>query len=126
MTNSLADLVEELLTAIHSRVYRNKSVTNPDTPYIVYTIRQSTDTVPSKDYLVAINVYGKNDGTESVRVIEDLADTIDVAFNDKIVDNTQLSVHFKEEMPRQFENDPSLSGVQLINLQYTGRTYRKE
>lgn len=126
MTNELADLVKSTLTAIHPRVYRNRSVSKPDTPYLVYTVVGSADTIPSKDYTVTINVYEKNDGTTSIRAAEDLADLIDETLNNVVLESATLSVHFTEELPRQFEDDPSLSGVQLIRLQYTGRTYRKE
>lgn len=126
MTNELADLVYATLTAIHPRVYRNRSLSKPDTPYVVFNAEGSTDTIPSKDYTVIINVYEKNDGSKTIREATDLADLIDETLNNIVLESDTVSVHLTEAVPRQFEDDPSLSGVQLIRLQYTGRTYRKE
>ena len=122
MTNEIADLVKEFLDTKHSRVYRNKSIKSPTFPYIVYRIERAVDSYPTSDYSLVINVIDKNDGTVSVRTIEDLADEINNELNTYVFTSTNYNLHFTMDN-RQFDDDDSLAGVQLVNLQYTIRVY---
>lgn len=122
MTNEIADLVKEFLDTKHSRVYRNKSIKSPAFPYIVYRVERAVDSYPTNDYSLVINVIDKNDGTVSVRTIEDLADEINNELNTYVLTSTNYNLHFTMDN-RQFDDDDSLAGVQLVNLQYTIRVY---
>lgn len=122
MTNEIADQVKEYLDTKHDRVYRNRSVKTPVFPYIVYRMESASDTYPTNDYRLIINVIDNNDGTTSVRSIEDLADGIDADLNAKVLSSTHYNLHFTRDM-RQYDDDANLSGVQLIQLQYTIRVY---
>lgn len=122
MTNEIADLVKEFLDTKHSRVYRNKSIKSPTFPYIVYRVERAVDSYPTSDYSLVINVIDKNDGTVSVRTIEDLADEINNELNTYVFTSTNYNLHFTMDN-RQFDDDDSLAGVQLVNLQYTIRVY---
>lgn len=122
MTNEIADQVKTYLDTKHSRVYRNRSVKTPVFPYVVYRLESATDTYPTNDYRLIINIIENNDGTTSVRDIESLADSIDADLNTKVLKSTNYNLHFTRDM-RQFDDDANLSGVQLIQLQYTVRVY---
>lgn len=121
MTNELADLVYSELKEIHIRVYRNDAPKSPTFPYIVFRLSSGMDSFPTNDYSVDVKIFDKNDGTVSVRTIETIGDTIDLALNNQVL-GTTLKAHFKRDI-RQFENDSTLSGVQFVNLQYTVRLY---
>lgn len=122
MTNEIADRVKTYLDTKHSRVYRNKSVKSPTFPYVVFKVQRAIDSYPTNDYSLVINVIEKNDGTVSVRTIEDLADAIDKDLNTLVLNSTNYNLHFTRDN-RQFDDDESLAGVQLINMQYTIRVY---
>ena len=121
MTNELADIINTKLLTYHSRVYRNNAKKAPTFPYVVFTVRNATDTYPTTDYFVDVKIYDKNDGTASVRTIETLADTIDTGLNHQIISSTYRV--FMTRDVRQFDDDESLAGVMYINLQYTARPY---
>ena len=120
--NAVADVVLTYLSTKHSRVYRNKAPLSPVFPYVVYRIESVTNSYPSEDLYVNIDVYEK--AGVSVRVIEDLADTIDAGINRGIVSNSTINAHFEREA-RQFVPTQELIDVQMINLRYAVRTYFK-
>lgn len=120
--NALADVILTYLSTKHARVYRNRAPQNPVSPYVVFVLQSASDTYPSNDYRLIINIY--DDVTTSVRAIETLADTIDAGLNLSVTSNSSLNAHFVKEI-RQWSNDSELSGSQLVNLQYVVRTYKK-
>lgn len=120
--NAVADVVLTYLLTKHSRVYRNKASLNPEFPYVVYRIESVTNSYPSEDLYVNIDVYEK--AGISVRAIEDLADLIDAGINRGIVSNSTVNAHFEREA-RQFVPTQELIDVQMINLRYAVRTYFK-
>lgn len=122
MTNEIADRVKTYLDTKHSRVYRNKSIKSPTFPYVVYIVQRAIDSYPTNDYSLVVNIIEKNDGTVSVRAIEDLADAIDASLNTLVLTSTNYNLHFTRDN-RQFDDDESLAGVMLINMQYTIRVY---
>lgn len=122
MTNEVADIIKIPLSALHARVYRNRPITSPTFPYVVYTIKGDNDSYPSTDCIVDIKVFEKNDGSVSVRTMETLADNINTALNHNTLSSALYSVTLEKTL-RQFEDDTSLSGVQFVNLQYSARVY---
>ena len=120
--NAVADVVLTYLSTKHSRVYRNKALSNPVFPYVVYRIESVTNSYPSEDLYVNIDVYEK--AGISVRAIEDLADLIDAGINRGIVSNSTVNAHFEREA-RQFVPAQELIDTQMINLRYAVRTYFK-
>ena len=118
-TNLLADKVLAFLNTKHSRVYRNKPPQSPVFPYVVFYIREITDTYPSNDYLVLVDIF-ENPNT-SVRAIEDLADSIDT-LNDSVIKDTGINAHFTRTN-RQFVYNTDLIEAQMISISYTARTY---
>lgn len=118
-TNLLADKVLAFLNTKHSRVYRNKPPQSPTFPYIVFNIRAVTDSYPSNDYMVTIDIFEATNA--SVRVIETLADNIDT-LNDSIIKDTGINAHFTRTN-RQFVSSTDLIEAQMISIEYTARTY---
>lgn len=105
-------------------MYRNYAVDTPTFPYIVYRVRSSSDTYPTNDYMVDVMIFEKNDKTVSIRTAETLGDNIDTTLNNRVIPMTSYYAHFLRDI-RQYENDPSLAGAQLIHLQYAVRLYTK-
>jgi hypothetical protein len=120
--NNLADALLSFLMTKHARVYRNDVPQNVVYPYIVFILGTASDTHPSDD--VSVNIYIYESKGTSVRAIETLADLIDAGLNLYTIDSVSINARFVKDL-RQFVNDPELSGVKFINLQYTCRLYLK-
>jgi hypothetical protein len=120
--NAVADQVQEILEIKHSRAYRNKAPKKVIFPYVVYRIESVMNTIPSEDLYLNIDIY--EDINNSVRDMEDLADSIDNDLNQKIINTDLLNLYFDREA-RQYINDEELIGTHLINLRYVMRAYFK-
>lgn len=121
-TNAVADAVLEILEQKHSRVYRNAPPKTPIKPYIIYKTDSSTDTSPSDDIYIYIDIY---DASENLsRDIEDLADTIENTLNGMIVNTEVVNIQFEKEQ-RQYIGPEELVSVQMINMRYILRVYFK-
>lgn len=121
-TNAVADELAAYLETKHTRVYRNKATQSPTLPYIVYRIDTISNTIPSEDFLMIVDVY--EDASKSVREIEDIADAIDAGINHKVIDTENLNMHFERDI-RQYVSDEELVSLHMIQLQYTTRIYFK-
>ena len=130
-TNAVADEISTYLETKHSRVYQNKApitiaVNNVKIPtpfpYVVFRIDSATNTIPSEDYYLNIDIY--EDTTKSVRVMEDLADLIDNGLNHTVTNTSVLNLHFEREQ-RQYVPPEELVSTHLINLRYVVRAYFK-
>ncbi len=120
--NSVADEILNNLSPLHERVYRNKAPNSAVFPYIVFRIESVINTMPSEDIYLYVDVYEKNDA--SIRNIENLADTVDNYFNQKVINTSTLNLYFDREQ-RQFVSSEDLIKSQMINLRYVVRTYFK-
>lgn len=120
--NALADEVLTYLQTKHARVYRNKPPQTPTFPYVIFRVDPIVNSYPSEDLYISIDIYEQSNA--SVRVIEDLADSIDAGLNHKIISTSILNAHFEREM-RQFVPTQELVGAQMINIRYATRTYFK-
>jgi hypothetical protein len=118
-TNLLADKILAFLNTKHSRVYRNKPPKSPTFPYVVFNIIMISDTYPSNDYLINIDIFENT--TTSIRAIETLADSIDT-LNDLVIKDTGINAHFTRTN-RQFVSSSDLIEAQMISIEYTARTY---
>ena len=118
-TNLLADKVLAFLKTKHTRVYRNKPPQSPVFPYVVFNMRAVTDSYPSNDYMITIDIF--EDPNTSVRDIETLADSIDT-LNDSIIKDTGINAHFTRTN-REFVSSTDLIEAQMISIRYTARTY---
>ena len=121
-TNAVADEVYDYLITKHARVYRNKSPQSPVFPYVVYSVESVIDSYPSEDLYVNVDIY--ENANESVRTIEDLADTIDNGLNLTVINTEELNLYFNREQ-RQYVPSQELVSTQLINLRYVVRVYFK-
>ena len=121
-TNMIADALLAFLETKHSRVYRNKAPRSPIFPYVVFRLESVIDSTPSEDFYVYVDIY--EDTTKSVRFMEDLADTIDNALNDTVMNADGFNAHFMRE-GRQFIDGNELVSSQVINLRYNTRIYFK-
>jgi hypothetical protein len=121
-TNAVADELATYLETKHARVYRNKAKQSPELPYIVYRIDTVSNTVPSEDYLIIVDVY--EDASKSVREIEGIADAIDAGINHKVIDTEKLNMHFERDI-RQYVSSEELISLHMVQLQYTARIYFK-
>ena len=119
-TNMIADALLAFLETKHSRVYRNKATRSPIFPYVVFRLESVIDSTPSEDFYVYVDIY--EDTTKSVRFMEDLADTIDNALNDKVMNADGFNAHFMRE-GRQFIDGNELVSSQVINMRYNTRIY---
>ena len=121
-SNMIADAVYDFLSAKHPRVYRNSSVANPVFPYVVYRVESVVDSIPSEDFYIHVDIH--EDTNKSVRVMEDLADTIDNSLNDLVMNADGFNAHFTRES-RQFVDGNELISEQVIFLRYNTRIYFK-
>lgn len=119
-TNAVADEILTYLETKHQRVYRNKAIQSPDYPYVVFRIDSITDSYPSEDLYLNIDIY--EDVNESVRAMEDLADTIDNGLNHTVINTEILNIHFEREQ-RQYVPAEELVSTHLVNLRYVVRAY---
>jgi hypothetical protein len=120
--NAIADETYTYLKTKYSRVYRNNATPSPTFPYVVFRVESVTNSYPSEDLYINIDVYEK--AGISVRVIEDLADTIDTGLNRKIITTNKVNAHFEREA-RQYVPTQDLVDAHMINLRYAVRTYFK-
>lgn len=120
--NALADAVKTYLDTKHARVYRNRAPLSPVMPYVVYHVESVTDTYPSDDLYVNVDVFDKP--LVSVRAMETLADSIDNGLNHTVISTVGLNAHFEREQ-RQYVPVQDLVEAQMINLRYVVRTYFK-
>jgi len=120
--NAVADSILTYLSTKHDRVYRNKAPQTPTFPYVVYRVDSVTNTYPSDDLYLNIDIYDVDNA--SVRAIETLADTIDTGLNRTIISTTDFNAQIEREA-RQFIPSQELIGVQMVNIRYTVRTYFK-
>lgn len=121
-TNAVADEVLTYLETKHQRVYRNKAIQSPVFPYVVFRIDSATNTVPSEDYYLNIDIY--EDTNKSVRVMENLADLINNGLNHTVINTEIVNLHFEREQ-RQYVPAEELVSTHLINLRYVVRAYFK-
>lgn len=122
-TNQVADVVYNYLLTKHARVYRNKAPQTPLFPYVIYDVSNISDTVPSYDYQVYIDVYDKPD--VSARAITTLADSIQNDLLDTVITDSVLNCHFRTLDVRQYIPNTELISSQMINMQFTARVYFK-
>src|SRR5690554_1902643 len=94
-TNMIADAIYDFLITKHERVYRNSSPSSPTFPYVVYRIESVTDSTPSEDFYIYVDIY--EDTNKSVRAMEDLADSIDNELNDLVMNTDGFNVYFMRE-----------------------------
>jgi hypothetical protein len=121
-TNAVADSIYNYLISRHPRVYRNKAPQSPAPPYVVYRVESVVNSYPSEDLYLNIDIY--EDVNKSVRVMEDLADSIDNGLNHTVVNTDTLNMQFEREQ-RQYINPEELVSSHLINLRYVVRAYFK-
>ena len=120
--NAVADEVLKYLDTKHSRVYRNKSIQSPAFPYVVFSIESVTNTMPSEDLYLNVDIF--DDAKQSVRVMEDLGDLIDNGLNNIVISTDLLNLHFVREQ-RQYVSGQELVTTQLVNIRYVIRAYFK-
>lgn len=136
-TNEVADEILLYLNLKHPRVYRNKAPQSPVFPYVVYRVGNVTNSYPSEDFYLNIDIY--DDVNASVRTIEDLADLIDgdgksfdenniskepTGLNLKAINTDILNLYFDREQ-RQYIEANELVSAQAINIRYVVRAYFK-
>lgn len=120
-TNKMADALYALLTEKHSRVYRNAPPSNAVFPYVVFNAESMSDSFPSDDYYVYIDVFDKPTG--SVRQMETLADSIQ-SLGRTVVNNDNLTMQI-ERISRQFVSADDLTSSKMITMQFSCRVYFK-
>ncbi len=120
-TNKVADKLYTLLSAKHARVYRNAPPSSPVFPYVVYNVESITESYPSEDYYVYIDVF--DSATGSVRPMETLADSIQ-SIARTVVSDSDLSMQI-EKISRQFISADDLTTSKMITMQFECRVYFK-
>ena len=119
-TNALANEILASLSVLHPRVTRNKSPQTPVNPYVVFMLESSLPSERSVDYYLHIDIY--EDPNSSVIAMETLADTIQDAFDDRVIRTNALNAHFILEQ-RQYISNSDLVTAQMINLRFIVRAY---
>ena len=122
MTNKVANLILAYLQTKHGRVYRNKAVSNPVFPYVVFHIDTVTDSYPTNDYYVHVQIYDVPN--VPVKVIDNIADAID-AVNHTVINDLEVNLHITR-INRQYVPNMELTDSQMIDIQYAVRAYGKE
>ena len=122
MINLFADTIESALKVHYANVYRNRTPANPTYPHIVFNAESVTDTYPSHDVILYVNIIDQPNSV--VRVIETMADTIDTDFNHKVINTSQINMRL-EKSGRQFIPANDLVNAQMVQIQYVVRTYLK-
>lgn len=120
--NTLA-ISQQILASLHvhhARTYWNRPPQSPVLPYVVYALDTVTPTDPSYDYYLNIDIYEAIN--KSVVTIENLADSIIVALDNKVVRADGLNLHLVLEQ-RQFIPSTDLTTSQMINLRFVVRSY---
>jgi len=120
-TNKVADAILTKLLVIHPRVFRNAPSSTPTFPYIVFDCETVTDTTPSDDYYIYINIYDAP--KTSVRAINDLADSIE-GLDETLINDSVFNLYLTR-ISRQFISNNELTTSQAINLQMSARVYFK-
>ena len=119
-SNSVADIIGTLLKEKHDKVYRQKAPTTKTFPYIVYRIESVTNSHPSEDLYLNVDLY--EDPNKSVRTVEQLADDIDKELNHSVIIQDGMNLHFEREI-RQSVDSTELIGAYLVNIRYVVRAY---
>jgi hypothetical protein len=119
-SNDVADIIGAYLSSKHTRVYRAKSPALKAFPYIVYRVESGVDSYPSEDLTVNIDFYESPE--DSIRSIEELADTIDDELNHSVIIQNGINLHFERENRQSIDNQDIIEAY-LINLRYTVRAY---
>jgi len=123
VTNQVADSLYTILSGIHARVYRNAPPANPTFPYVVFNAESITDTYPSDDYYLYVDVFDSASSSISVRTMEVIADSI-YAIGRTVVNNTNLTMQI-ERISRQFVSADDLTTSKMITMQFSCRVYFK-
>ncbi len=118
-TNLVADTLYNALVVKHARVYRNEPPKNPVFPYVVFNVESITDTYPSDDYYVYIDVFDKP--SASVRAMETLADDIQ-SLARTVIYTSDISMQI-EKISRQFVSNSDLVVSKMITMQFECRVY---
>jgi hypothetical protein len=119
-TNAVADAVLTVLTAIHSRSYRNKPPQKPTTPYAIFLVDPITPATPGYDMGLAITVH--EDPDVSSRAIEDIADRFFEALDDKMIYGSTFNAHVTVGT-RQYSPNTELVSKQTITIPCMMRVY---
>jgi hypothetical protein len=119
-TNAVSDIILAALTTVHARTYRNRAPQQPVEPYVVYLLDSATPTTPSSDYYLNVDVYDLP--SAAVRAIEDIADSITTALDDRMLRTEALNLHLQLEQ-RQYISNTDLTTAQMINLRFVVRAY---
>lgn len=118
-TNAVADALKILLIAKHPRVYRNAPISNPTFPYVVFNVENITESFPSEDYYVYVDVFDAPTG--SVRQMETIADDIQ-SIARTVYRNENLNMQI-EKISRQFVPADDLTSSKMITMQFNCRVY---
>ena len=119
---NIADAIMGEISILHSRIYRNEPPQLPIYPYVVTVFEEVTPTYPSTDVYLNINVA--EDPNKSVVDMEALADKIQNALDDKIINNENVNIHINLEQ-RQYISNRDLVALQMVNLRFVCRIYFK-
>ena len=119
-SNDVADIIGDYLKTKHARVHRAKAPSQKVFPYVVYRIESVTDSYPSEDMYLNVDIY--EDPMKSIRVVETLADDIDLGLNHSVILGNGLNLQFEREQ-RQSVDAQDLVEAYLVNIRYVVRGY---
>ncbi|QOR34442.1 hypothetical protein IMX26_13215 [Clostridium sp. 'deep sea'] len=109
-TIALREAIQQKLEELHSHVYPKKASANEFPLYVVYNWT-STDSRPSKDYSLDIDVWNKS---KDETALETLADNIENALDGTVINNERLSVIFYNSSRLNIpDSEPSISRVRI-------------
>jgi len=117
--NKVSDTIYDYLATKAERVY-TKVPQSPVFPYVYFRIDTITDTWPSVDAYLYIDVF--EDANASIRAIRMLADTLQSELEQKVIITDGLNMRFSLEQ-RQYVPSEDLIDAQMIDLRYVLRIY---
>ena len=119
-TSALYSVIFSRLSTQHERVYKVKAPSTKTFPYVVFRLESVTDSYPSDDYYLNVDIY--DDPNTAITVAEALGDKIDGDLNHKVIIDSGNNFHFEREQ-RQSVDLQELVGAYLVNIRYVVRAY---
>lgn len=119
-SNLMADMIGEVLSKIHPRVYRGKAPKERTFPYVVYRFESVTNSYPSTDYYLNVDIY--EDPKASIRDVENIGDAVVQSLDQMVLRSTGLNLQIDLET-RQSMDAQALIDAYLVNIRFTVRSY---
>ncbi|KNY24845.1 tail completion protein gp17 [Pseudobacteroides cellulosolvens] len=127
-TIEFSKAIRSYLLTKHPRVYKEKAPATATFPYITFNLPSSSNTYPSEDFTLEIDIWDDKEDTTSLETLTDSIDGDGDALNPTglniktIVSNGLTATFYRETRGEVIDDDPRINRRQL---RYRVRTYYK-